>query len=141
MGLQLKAMGIPYGYETFRIPYKPKALKHYTPDFTLPNGIIVETKGRFVTADREKLKLIKQQHPDLDIRLVFSNSRQRISKQSRTTYALWAETHGFPFADRLIPSSWIIATTNVASHRAIAALQGGTHDRAPAFQGERVPPS
>jgi hypothetical protein len=51
--------------------------------------------------------LIKQQHPELDIRFVFSNSRSRISKQSKTTYADWCEKNGFMFADKSIPKEWL----------------------------------
>lgn len=69
--------------------------------------LIIETKGRFVTADRLKHIEIKKQRPDLDIRFVFSNSRQRISKTSRTTYASWCEKHGFLYADKEIPASWL----------------------------------
>ena len=69
--------------------------------------LFVETKGRFVTADRLKHIEIKKQHPHLDIRFVFSNSRQRISKTSKTTYASWCEKHGFKYADKSVPKSWL----------------------------------
>lgn len=98
-------------------------MRHYSPDFILPNGIIVETKGRFLTADRQKHLIVKLQHPDLDIRLLFSNSRQRISKQSATTYALWCETKGFEYADKSIPLLWINAMPNMKSLAAIAKLK------------------
>ena len=55
----------------------------YTPDFVLPNGIILETKGQFISDDRRKHKLIKQQHPDLDIRFVFTNSKSKLSRGQR----------------------------------------------------------
>lgn len=105
---QLASLGVPVEYESFKIEYvKPSKPSKYTPDFRLPNGIIIETKGRFVTADRQKHLLVKEQHPHLDIRFVFSNSRSRISKQSKTTYAMWCEKHGFLYADKLIPKEWI----------------------------------
>ncbi len=66
---------------------------------------MVETKGRFLTADRQKHILIKDQHPALDIRFVFSNPNTRISKQSKTTYAMWCETHGFLYAPKTIPGT------------------------------------
>lgn len=105
---QLRAVGIEPQYEQLKIKYqKPARVSTYTPDFQLPNGIIIETKGRFVTADRQKHILIKDQHPELDIRFVFSNSRARISKQSQTTYADWCQKNGFLFADKFIPKEWI----------------------------------
>jgi len=80
------------------------------PDFKLPNGIIVETKGRFVLADRKKHKLIKEQHPELDIRFVFSNSNTKISKKSKTTYGAWCEKLGILYADKTIPEEWLKET-------------------------------
>jgi hypothetical protein len=113
---RLKQLGVPYDYEPFRIEYYVEETKHYTPDFLLlQNGIFVETKGRFTTADRKKHKLIKAQHPQLDLRFVFSNSRARISKQSKTTYAAWCLTHGFKFADKTIPMEWINEAVNAKS--------------------------
>lgn len=107
-----------------KIPFThpPQAAK-YTPDFPLPNGIIIESKGRFLTKDRKKHKLIKEQHPKLDIRFVFSNSRSRISKQSKTTYAAWCETNGFLYADKYIPDAWLVEAPNRASLAAIALLK------------------
>ena len=106
---QLEAAGIQVKYEDpeSRVEYRVEETHRYTPDFILPNGIIIETKGRFVTADRKKHKQIKEQHPELDIRFVFSNSKSRISKLSKTTYAMWCKKHGFKFADKFIPTEWI----------------------------------
>lgn len=105
---ELKAKGHSFTYEKTKIEYvKPARKAKYTPDFVLENGIIVETKGRFLTEDRQKHLLVKAQHPDLDIRFVFSNSRTRISKQSKTTYGMWCETHGFLFSDKSIPTAWL----------------------------------
>lgn len=93
-------------FESTKIEYVAKP-KTYTPDFPLPNGVIVETKGRFMSDDRTKHRLIKEQHPDLDIRFVFSNPRQRIRKGSDTTYSDWADKLGFKWAEKTIPSRWI----------------------------------
>jgi len=105
---QLRAKGIDPQYEKHKIEYvKPARKSTYTPDFLLPNGIFIETKGRFATEDRQKHLLVKQQHPDIDLRFVFSNSRQRISKTSKTTYQDWCERHGFKYADKFIPKEWL----------------------------------
>lgn len=104
----LSARGVAFTYESHTIRYeKPARVARYTPDFILPNGIIVETKGRFVTADRQKHLLIKSQHPNLDIRFVFSNPNTRISKQSKTTYAMWCEKHGFTYTKGDVPDAWL----------------------------------
>ena len=74
---------------------------------TIRPALVIETKGRFVTADRQKHLLVKEQHPDFDVRFVFQNSRARISKTSKTTYAAWCEKHGFKYADKCVPAEWL----------------------------------
>jgi hypothetical protein len=105
---QLTAAGVPVAFEEMKIVYiKPEKTAKYTPDFELPNGIIIESKGRFLTEDRQKHLLVKAQHPDKDIRFVFSNSKSRISKTSPTSYAMWCEKNGFKYADKFIPVAWL----------------------------------
>ena len=104
---QITDKGIKVEYETEEVKYIIPASPHtYHPDFKLPNGIRVETKGRFVLADRKKHLLVKEQHPELDIRFVFSNSKNKINKKSKTTYADWCEKNGFKYADKVIPDEW-----------------------------------
>jgi hypothetical protein len=104
---QIAGNGIDVKYESEKLIYTIPATQHtYTPDFILPNGIIIETKGRFVIADRKKHILIKEQHPELDIRFVFTNSRNKLNKSSKTTYADWCDKNGFTYADKLIPQDW-----------------------------------
>jgi hypothetical protein len=97
---------VKFKYETLKIPWQP-AVKTYTPDFVLPNGIIIETKGRFLPSDRMKHLMVKEQHPEYDIRFVFSNPNAKLLKGSKTTYADWCEKHGFLYAKETIPFSWI----------------------------------
>ena len=104
----LTHIGIDGEYEQHKIKYTKPATNHtYTPDFRLPNGIFVETKGRFVAEDRKKHILIKDQHPELDIRFVFQNSKNKIRKGSNTTYADWCDKYGFKYADKTIPETWL----------------------------------
>lgn len=104
---QLKSLSVPVKYEQFKISYEVNETRTYTPDWELPNGIIIESKGRFVAADRKKHLLIQKQHPLLDIRFVFSNSKAKINKGSKTSYADWCNKFGFLYADKLIPKEWI----------------------------------
>jgi|TARA_R110000868_G_scaffold49926_1_gene160219 hypothetical protein len=103
----LKDRGVDFGYETVKINWKLVENKTYTPDFILPNGIIIESKGRFVPDDRKKHLKVREQNPKLDIRFVFSNSRNKIRKGSKTTYAMWCEKNNFLYADKRIPDEWI----------------------------------
>ena len=104
---QLLENKIKFEYETTVIDYiKPQTNHTYTIDFTLPNGILVETKGRWVAEDRKKHLLIKKQHPELDIRIVFMSGRTKIRKGSKTTYVDWCDKHGIQWAEKQIPESW-----------------------------------
>ena len=105
---QLKKMGVPVQYEPFAFRYKPqREYRLYTPDYILPNGIVVETKGLFASADRTKHRDLKAMYPDLDVRFVFSNPNQRLSKASRTTYGAWCANYEFQYATRLVPLVWV----------------------------------
>lgn len=86
---------LEFQYESLTLEYTIPATQHkYTPDIILPNGIIVECKG-YMDADMRRLLLrVISQHPDLDIRLVFQQPNNKILKDSKTTYAKWAEKNG-----------------------------------------------
>jgi len=104
---ELAYAGITAQYESTRISYlMPESTHTYTPDFLLPNGIYIETKGYFSPEDRKKHLLIKEQHPDLDIRFVFSSSRTKLRKGGKLTYGDWCKKNGFLFADKHIPTAW-----------------------------------
>lgn len=104
---QIEGKGFVVEYELEKVPYIIPATDHtYHPDFKLPNNIIIETKGRFVLTDRKKHLLVKDQNPQLDIRFVFTNSKNKINKKSKTTYGDWCEKHGFKYADKTIPDEW-----------------------------------
>jgi hypothetical protein len=103
----LEDQGIAFDYEERKVSYTIKEARKYTPDFELPNGIIIEAKGRFTVYDRKKHLLIQLQHPDLDIRFVFSNSNSKLYKGAKSTYADWCQKNGFLYADKQIPIDWI----------------------------------
>tara|TARA_Y100000361_G_scaffold39755_1_gene34017 strand:- start:19 stop:321 length:303 start_codon:yes stop_codon:yes gene_type:complete len=67
---------VSYDYEPYDISYV--TLRQYKPDFILSNGIIIEAKGYFRSADQRKHKLIKEQHPELDIRFVFMKANGKV---------------------------------------------------------------
>jgi len=105
---ELEALGVDFSFESVQIAFtQPAKHRTYTPDFILPNGIVIETKGRFLTADRQKHLMVRECNPDIDIRFVFQNPRARISKRSKTTYGMWCEKHGFQYAKGSIPREWI----------------------------------
>ena len=100
-------LGVTYEYESTTVPY---VIQHtYTPDFLLPNGVFLECKGYWDTEDRRKIKAVKTQSPELDIRMVFQSPFNKISKKSKTTYAKWCERHNIPWCSyATIPLEWLI---------------------------------
>ena len=105
---QLQRSGVAFEYETIKLEYQKVAT--YTPDFILPNGIIIEAKGLWTVEARTKHLLVREQHPHLDIRLVFMNAFNKIRKGSNTTYARWCEKKNILYANKQIPKQWLLQT-------------------------------
>jgi|TARA_B100000029_G_scaffold55042_1_gene49927 hypothetical protein len=102
----LVGLGVSYDYEPHQVPYT--IMHHYTPDFLLPNGVFLECKGYWDPKDRRKIKQVKSDNPDLDLRMVFQSPYNKISKRSKTTYAKWCEKHKIPWcAYHTIPIEWL----------------------------------
>ena len=122
---QLAGAGVGYAHEAKWVHYVvPQRDAKYLPDFSDPDGcpIIIEAKGRFgggnpkfrqsnsgdSAKERQKLILLKEQHPELDIRLVFERATSPIYPKSPTSQGKWATDHGFTWSDKgIVPQSWI----------------------------------
>jgi len=109
---QLSAAGVPFEYEPRTVQFTiPARLAKYLPDFWPTNTpIIIESKGYFFDSarDRQKLILVRDANPALDIRILFSDANKKIYKGSKTTYGKWATDHGFTWADKgIVPASWL----------------------------------
>jgi len=103
----LEELGVKYEYESHTVPYVIQ--HHYCPDFILPNNVYLETKGYWSPEDRRKIKAVKRDNPDLDLRMVFQAPFNKISKHSKTTYAKWCEKLDIPWcAFHTIPIDWLI---------------------------------
>ena len=98
---------VDFQYESIKVPY---VIQHnYTPDFCLPNGIWLETKGYWDSKDRKKILAVIKQNPDIDLRMVFQAPFNTISKKSKTTYAQWCDKHGIKWTSwSNIPLKWLI---------------------------------
>jgi hypothetical protein len=100
-----------------KIEYEPDILKFvqpakerkYTPDFRLGSRTYIEVKGKLDAASRHKYVWVSEQNPDVRLYFLFGKADNRITKNSRTTYADWAEKNGFEWADiRVgIPKHWL----------------------------------
>ncbi len=106
--LESKKIDPVKSYEVKKISYTiPESTHKYTVDWQLPNGILIETKGRWTPSDRKKMVLVKAQHPELDIRMVFVNGNNKISKGSKTTYGSFCDKHNILWTSKTIPEHWI----------------------------------
>ena len=110
---QIQNTEYPLNYETETLHYiVPERKAKYTPDFvfTKLDGSLmyIETKGRWTSADRLKMKHVLASNPGIDIRMVFQNPTQKISKASKTTYQDYANKLGIiHVAKKDIPSDWL----------------------------------
>ena len=92
----IKEFEVQYDYEVTKIPYTiPESNHNYTVDWTFINGLLVETKG-YLSDHKERYKyvLLKQQHPDLDLRFVFDNPN-KLCGGTKQTHGAWATKYGF----------------------------------------------
>lgn len=106
----LSARKVPFEYETQKVIYiVPEKKRTYNPDFILPNGVIIEAKGKLDRDVREKMALVIEQNPDLDIRMLFMRDN-KIAKNSKTRYSDWCKKRGIVYAvSELgeIPEDWV----------------------------------
>jgi len=90
----MKTNGIKAEYEPKdkKLKYiKPASNHTYQIDYVLDNQIHLECKGLFSASDRKKILLIKEQYPHIDLRMVFMQPSKKLSKISKTTYAMWCD--------------------------------------------------
>ena len=105
-----RKLGFEFEYETIVLEYEvPARVAKYTPDFPVTNRDghewYLETKGRFDTDDRKKHKLLKEQRPDLDIRIYFMRDNP-IRKGSKTKYSDWCRKLNIPFCVGELNKEW-----------------------------------
>ena len=129
----LKELKVKYWYEPLKMPYTISRVKNYMPDFVIYKGklkkvkkpltpkelkgmLIIEAKGFFKYADREKMLAVKECYPDLDIRMLFMNNGyiyknkkgapRRTPESTDMRYSDWCDKHGYPWAISDIPKEW-----------------------------------
>ncbi len=124
---QLTKEKLEHHYETIKIPYfVPESQHYYLTDVAVGPLIanrkpivlseivigsitfFLEVKGYpFTSHDRKKYILVRDQHPSIDLRFVFSDAHRTISKNAKATCAEWAEKNNFKWAHQTIPAEWI----------------------------------
>ena len=105
---ELEGYDIDPNYEGKKLEYIIPESKHQsTPDFPVSPHIVIETKGRWVVEDRQKMLLLIKQYPEIDFRMIFYNANQKIKKGSKTSYADWCDKKGIKWANKHIPREWL----------------------------------
>ena len=100
--------GVSFDYEPDTYSYVPKTTT-YTPDFYFPeHKFYVETKGFFAPEDRTKHLTFRAQHPNIDVRFVFANCDNKLTKNAKMTYAQWCSRHGFLYSNKIIDETWLV---------------------------------
>ena len=121
IGNWLTKRGVDWCYEKSSFPWEerlPRAYckecdtkicyvaRSYTPDFFLNNGVIFEVKGRFTSKDRKIAAAMKEQHPALDIRMVFDKN-DWLNKAHKNRYGDWCDSKGILWCAGFPPEDWI----------------------------------
>lgn len=91
---QVTKKGFNLDYETSVLAYvSPVQKRKYNPDWTIKPGWYIETKGRFTSSDRKKILLVKEQHPEARILIVFQRQQNKLYKGSPTSYTEWCKAN------------------------------------------------
>ena len=108
----LRDSGIKFEYEPLVVSFlQPEKQRKYIPDFRIrtKEGVrVVETKGKLTIEDRKKLVWVAEQNPKLKLIIMFMNSKNKLRKNSPTTYGQWATKNGFEWYDFNdgLPQAW-----------------------------------
>ena len=88
-------------YESNSYKYTQPAIERtYTPDFRTGRKLVyIEAKGKLDLETRKKMVWFKEHNPNITIIFLFMNPDNKITKRSKTTYAMWAEKNGFLWLD------------------------------------------
>lgn len=97
-------------YETHKLKWVDTTQHTYTPDFILKKRdgslMFVEAKGYLDSKTRSKMLCVQRCNPELDIRFLFQYPKAKLKKGSKTSYADWAERHGFKWCGPVFSEAW-----------------------------------
>ena len=79
---------------------QPEIERTYIPDFkTGRSSIYIEAKGKLDLETRKKMIWFRDSNPGIRVIFLFMNPDNKITKRSKTTYAMWATDNGFEWLD------------------------------------------
>ena len=86
-------------YEPRKFQYVvPASVHNYTPDFKVSEKVYIECKGRFTVKDRQKMILVKNQHPHIKFIMVFMNPNLKLGSRIGTCMDWAKKNHIMAFA-------------------------------------------
>ena len=99
----LQSQGLSFRYEKESFVYYRKG--RYTPDFTVDgeHPFHIEVKGYWFPADRSRILAVVTNNPDMRLLVALQAPNNKITKASKTTYAMWCEKHGICWSTIPIP--------------------------------------
>ena len=96
--LALTGQGLSPSYESEKFAYVLH--RKYRPDFKIESDhgpIHIEVKGWWPSKERSKLLAVFINNPTIRLFVALQRPQQKISKQSKTTYAMWCDKHFIPW--------------------------------------------
>lgn len=79
---------------------QPEIERTYIPDFkTGRSNLYIEAKGKLDLETRKKMIWFRDSNPGIRVIFLFMNPDNKITKRSKTTYAMWATDNGFEWLD------------------------------------------
>ena len=107
----LTAKGVEFTFEPHSLPYSVE--RSYIPDLLI-GEVYIEIKGYFRQDAQRKMRAVKKQHPEKDIRFLFQKANATIQGAkkrkdgSKMTCKEWADRYGFQWTEgEEIPDKWI----------------------------------
>lgn len=120
--MDLKKRRVKFEYEPDRLKYPRRVpgakceacsgpasrVSVYTPDIKLrKDGSYIEVKGRFTSANRQRMADFKKGRPDVQVRILFAADNW-CTKTKRQRYTDWAKAHGYVCAvGKSVPDQWL----------------------------------
>ena len=105
IGADLIKLGFETSYEKDKFQYVLPP-RRYTPDFRV-GDFFIEVKGWFPSKERTKLLAVMKSNPGLPLFIALQSPHQRLSKNSKTSVAMWCEKHGIPWCPTPIPAEFL----------------------------------
>jgi hypothetical protein len=117
----LDQRGIEYEYEQHVLKYLSSVTKGicnkcdsrdvgqqrtYTPDFYFPKfDFFIEVKGRLDSATRKKMRDVRRENPDVDVRLLLM-ADNKITPRKPERYSDWCKKFDYQYCIKFPPDAW-----------------------------------